>query len=332
MGKAAELIFAKHTRMKSRSTFGCQGFIYHWNSPLRETLTPLFDGYKAGLKIGDTESSALCLGFHVAHTFYAGLPLETDSVALMINLHIEFHHPNIHSELFLQVYLLAIKKLRNMELEENEKDFEDIQLLSIEDNNVPLHSYVESMKLEVKVFFGQWVEARDLLLETGDIRASLLGLFAGVRFTFIESLISLKAAQSSSGSTRRKWTSRALKSMKLIDRWKKKGNVNLTQCKHILDAELSVLRRKNEKAEESFQLAIAIASKNGFLQDQALSHELLGAYFGDQGNDDMRNYHMEQAITSYRNWGATAKVEQLMGQLTKVEQLPSFKLKGCVLM
>ena len=116
-----------------------------------------------------------------------------------------------------------------MELEENEKDFEDIQLLSIEDNNVPLHSYVESVKLEVKVFFGQWVEARVLLLETSDIRASLLGLFAGVRSTFIESLISLKAAQSSSGSTRRKWTSRALKSMKLIDRWKKKGNVNLTQ-------------------------------------------------------------------------------------------------------
>ena len=105
--------------------------------------------------------------------------------------------------------------------------------------------------------------------------------------------------------------------MKLIDRWKKKGNVNLTQCKHILDAELSVLRRKNEKAEESFQLAIAIASKNGFLQDQALSHELLGAYFGDQGNDDMRNYHMEQAITSYRNWGATAKVEQLWDNLPR---------------
>ena len=76
MGKAAELIFAKHTRMKSRSTYGCQGFIYHWNSPLRETLTPLFDGYVAGLEIGDTESSAQCLGFHVAHTFYAGLPLD----------------------------------------------------------------------------------------------------------------------------------------------------------------------------------------------------------------------------------------------------------------
>ena len=65
MGKAAELIFAKHTRMKSRSTFGCQGFIYHWNSPLRETLTPLFDGYKAGLKIGDTESSAWGFMLHI---------------------------------------------------------------------------------------------------------------------------------------------------------------------------------------------------------------------------------------------------------------------------
>lgn len=298
--------------MISRSTFGCQGFIYHWSLPLRESLTPLFDGYKVGLKIMDTESSSLCLGFHVAHTFYAGRPLKTDAVAKLINLHIEFHYPNMHNEMFLHLYLLAVRKVKNMDLEENERDFDDVRILAIEDNNLPLQRFVESLQIEINVYFGKWEEARDLQLQaTGDVREVLLGMHAGVRFTFFESLISLKAAQSSSGSTRRKWKRRGVKAMKLISRWKNKGNVNIIQCLHLLEAELLVLKGKNEKAEECFQSAIEVASERGFLQDKALCHQLFSTYFQHRGNDDMRVYHMEEAIKCYREWGASAVAEQL---------------------
>lgn len=260
----------------------------------------------------DTESSATCLGFHVAHTFYAGRPLKTDAVAKLINLHIEFHHPNLHNEMFLHLYLLAVKKVKNMDLEENERDFDDVRILAIEDNNLPIQRFVDSVQIEINVYFGKWEEARDLLLQkTGDVREVLLGMHAGVRFTFFESLISLKAAQSSSGSTRRKWKRRGVKAMKLISRWKNKGNVNIIQCLHLLEAELSVLKGKNEKAEECFQSAIGVASERGFLQDKALCHQLFSTYFQDRGNDDMMVYHMEEAIKCYREWGASAVVEQL---------------------
>lgn len=99
--------------------------------------------------------------------------------------------------------------------------------------------------------------------------------------------------------------------MKLISRWKNKGNVNIIQCLHLLEAELSVLKGKNEKAEECFQSAIGVASERGFLQDKALCHQLFSTYFQDRGNDDMMVYHMEEAIKCYREWGASAVVEQL---------------------
>ena len=315
MAKAAELIFAKPgmTRMKSRNTFGIQGFICHWTLPIRETLAPLIEGYRIGIEKGDAESAKLNLGFSVAHTFYAGHPLEADFVADMINLHIEFHHPDIHTELFLQIYLLAIKKLTNVDLEENEKDLDGIMKKASENfDNKAMQSYVYSMQVELEVFFGEWSKAADILIRAGDVYAILICPFAAVRYTFFAGLISLKAASSSIGMTRWKWKRRALKSIKLIRVWVEKGNVNIVHSLHLLEAELAVLNgSKSHEVQRSYTSAIAIAEKNEFIQDQALSNELASAYFARSGDNSLRDYHMENAIQCYSQWGATAKVEQL---------------------
>lgn len=100
--------------------------------------------------------------------------------------------------------------------------------------------------------------------------------------------------------------------MKLIQKWVRRGNVNLVHSLHLLEAELAVLDgNASRKAEESYKSAIAIASKNGFLQDQALSHELASLYFEGRGDDSRRDHHMEHAIQCYLAWGAMAKVAQL---------------------
>jgi len=316
MAKAAELIFAKPfaTRMKCRSTFGIQGFINHWTMPLRETLTPLTEGYQHGRDIGDFESAKLCLGFRVVHTFHAGISLNDDVFAEAINLHINFLHADIHTELFLQIYLLAIKKLCNIELEENEKDFDGIIKISNENfNNLPFIGYVNTMQLELYAFFGDWEEAKSLLLTTSDVRTVLKSVYPVARYTFFEGLICIKAAQSSVGVMDSwKWKRRALKSMKFIRRWMKLGNVNIIHCLHLLEAELAVLNGKSEKTvEDCYKSAIDIASKNQFIQDVALSNELASEYFDSRNKRSHSDYYLKQAIECYSKWGATAKVQQL---------------------
>ena len=316
MAKAAELIFAKPcaSRMKSRSTYGIQGFINHWTMPIRETLTPLAEGYQHGRDIGDFESAKLCLGFRVVHTFHAGISLNDDVFAEAINLHINFLHADIHTELFLQIYLLAIKKLCNIELEENEKDFDGIIKTSNENfNNLPFIGYVNTMQLELYAFFGDWEEAKSLLLTTSDVRTVLKSVYPVVRYTFFEGLICIKAAQSSVGVMDSwKWKRRALKSTKFIRRWMKLGNGNIIHCLHLLEAELAVLNGKSEKTVEDFyKSAIDIASKNQFIQDEALSNELASEYFGSRNERSRSDYYLKQAIECYSKWGATAKVQQL---------------------
>jgi len=316
MAKAAELIISTKpgaSRMKSRSANVIQGFINHWTIPLRETLTPLLEGYQAGRDSGDFESAKLCLGFRVVHTFHAGIPLNTDLIAEAINLHINFLHPDITTELWLQIYLLAIKKLCNIELEENEKDFDGILQATSEGDmsSLTMQCYIRTIQLELVAFFGDWEEAKSLLLTTADVRAVVQSTHPAVRYTFFEGLICLKAAQSLVGMMDSwKWKRRALKSMKFIRRWIKLGNVNIIHCLHLLEAELAVLNGKSEKrVEGSYKSAIDIAAKDQFIQDEALSNELASSYFGSRKNVSRRDYYLGNAIRCYSKWGATAKVE-----------------------
>lgn len=77
------------------------------------------------------------------------------------------------------------------------------------------------------------------------------------------------------------------------------------------EAELAVVNGKSQKAEESFKSAITVASRNGFVQDRALSHELASQMFASKGDDYWKNYHLDNAIRYYEEWGASVKASQL---------------------
>jgi hypothetical protein len=76
----------------------------------------------------------------------------------------------------------------------------------------------------------------------------------------------------------------ARKTLQLIQGWAKNGNVNVVHYLYILEAELAVLHGKNKNAKKSFNDAIATSSRDGFIQDRALAHELASAYFEAQGD------------------------------------------------
>eukprot|EP00984_Skeletonema_dohrnii_P013408 scaffold5549_cov79-Skeletonema_dohrnii-CCMP3373.AAC.11 len=140
-----------------------------------------------------------------------------------------------------------------------------------------------------------------------------------LRYTFLEALTYLKAAQSASGWKRRQMKKCARKTLQLIQGWAKNGIVNVVHYLYILEAELGMLHGngKNKNAKKSFNDAIATSSRNGFIQDRALVHELASAYFEAQGDDYWGNHHIECSKACYQEWGCGEKVEQLISRDVK---------------
>ena len=249
----------------------------------------------------------LQVGLRLAHLFYSGRPLCDSAVADTIALHVDNQHWDKYTELFLQIYFIAIKKLKGVESEDGERGFDDI----IEEANILFHARtlnraVFAIRLELHVLLGEWDQAEQLVSK--DDNAKGTGPFVGVRIIFLKSLVCLKSAQSSSGILSWKWKRRALKSYKLIRGWEKAKSGNITHALHILNAELAVLEVKYHRAQNYYKSAIAAAKTNGFLQDQALANELASVYFERRGLDSSRDRHLEAAIKCYSEWGAVAKV------------------------
>lgn len=190
-----------------------------------------------------------------------------------------------------------------------------------EHGNEMVRSYTTVVQLDLFILFGRWEDAKSLLNNCGDLRVTVWGLFHAVRFSFLEAFISLKVAQMETAlREKRKYKSRAKKTMKLIRKWLRKGNVNCLHTYHLLSAEYAVLIGKNKRAEENFKAAQITAGRSGWLSDKALAHEMAGLYHMKRADDYWAKYDFEQAHRTYRDWGATAKVSQLE------KEYPQFQL------
>ena len=313
MANAVELLLDKPgmERMKSRSNFTNHGMILSWTTPLHECLIPLLDGYQWGLENGDTESAMYNLMFRSWFLVYVGRPLGAVEQELQANCDLMVYSNQLSIKCWVLPYLILAKKLRGVKIDGDEKDFESLEKYCLEMRSFAHWATAIIVQLELLVFLSDWgAAAKNLGKE--DLRQFVPGLYPSVRFTFLEALIILKKAQNvKSFMKKRKLKKRALKSLKILRGWAKKGNVNVVHYVHLVEAQLAALEGKNNKAEEKYKSAIATATRNGFIQDRALSHELASEYFAATTNDYWKDYHLDNAIKSYTDWGASVKVAQL---------------------
>eukprot|EP00984_Skeletonema_dohrnii_P034357 scaffold33538_cov179-Skeletonema_dohrnii-CCMP3373.AAC.2 len=309
MARAAELILEK-PGMRSSATytkFLTQSFCYHWTSPLQDTIEPLLEGYQRGVEIGDNDRACYCLGGRSYNLFYVGRALDSIQKELEATVQVMTQLKQDESKLQIINLLTTVKKLRGIDVEAGDKILDSMLTTAASTGDVTLSSLVNVMKLEVFVFYQEWKEAIDLVQTAGNVRLFHSSTPTSVRYTFLEALTYVKAAQSASGWKKRQMKKCAHKTLHLIRGWAKNGNVNVVHHLFILEAELAVLDGKNKKAKESFSAAITTSSRNGFLHDRALAHELASAHFRAQGDDYWGNYHIECSKRCYQEWGCNKK-------------------------
>eukprot|EP00985_Skeletonema_marinoi_P002786 scaffold1149_cov173-Skeletonema_marinoi.AAC.6 len=315
MAKAAELIFEKPGMRSSAiyTIFVTQSFCYHWTSPLQDTIAPLLEGYQVGLELGDNDRACWCLIGRSYHLYFIGMELDSLQKELEATIPVLTQLKQDDTKVKIVTLLTTVKKLRGLlDAEAGDKILDSMLATAALADNVALSTYVNVMKLEVLVFYQEWKEAVDLVQKAGNVRLFLPSFFVSVRYTFLEALTYLKAAQSSSGWKKKQMKKCAHKTIHLIQGWAKNGNGNVVHYLYILEAELAVLHGKNKKAKKSFNDAITTSSRNGFIQDRALAHELASAYFKVEGDDYWGNYHIECSRECYKEWGCSVKVEQLL--------------------
>src|SRR5262249_48965826 len=69
---------------------------------------------------------------------------------------------------------------------------------------------------------------------------------------------------------------------------------------------------------------------NGFVQNEALAHELAAKFYLGRGLETPADAHLREARNCYRRWGADGKVRQLEGLYPGLAESASASLTGTV--
>ncbi|MDO8177169.1 MAG: diguanylate cyclase [Undibacterium sp.] len=96
--------------------------------------------------------------------------------------------------------------------------------------------------------------------------------------------------------------------------WAAIGPDNVTAKYLLVQAEIARYQQDMPLALRCYQQAIDAARDAAYINMQALSNELCGEYWLDQGQHRVAKVFLQDALSHYRQWGADGKVTQLIRQ------------------
>ncbi|WP_372366771.1 AAA family ATPase [Candidatus Uabimicrobium sp. HlEnr_7] len=101
------------------------------------------------------------------------------------------------------------------------------------------------------------------------------------------------------------------KNLGKLNTWKNNCPQNFAHKYFIVKSEIFRVRHDFLAAMKFYQQAIAETEKTGFTHQQALANELAAYMYLQLGIEDVAQMYLQQCISCYKKWGATAKVRQL---------------------
>lgn len=312
--------FGSHAN-RCRTLHVYNGMIRYWHEPLRNCLQPLEDVSKMAMEYGDFEYAALPLSVHGLYSVDAGADLQTWQEDLVRQASTIQFLNQPHTLEYIRVYQQACDNLMG---------------------NVDHPSRLEGRYFEYKNKLAEFQESGDLSLSTLSNEYSFWIAYMLGDLDYAYEIVSLHDLQNqmTGGFFREARTHLFNPVIRFEYALQNPDKINKSKLLRINRRKLSDLKRSSDicpanflnkysllqamftwyeeqdelKATEFFDRAILQASEQGFLQEQALASELCAKMHLASGRNNIASMYLEKALNTYRDWGATAKVELMKQQ------------------
>jgi predicted ATPase/C4-dicarboxylate-specific signal transduction histidine kinase len=93
----------------------------------------------------------------------------------------------------------------------------------------------------------------------------------------------------------------------------------------LISAEIARIEGRLQDAESLYEKAIASARDHGFIQNEAIAHEVAARFYLARGFETIADAYLRNARYCYLRWGATGKVEQLDQRYQLIAQEASLR-------
>ncbi len=303
-------------KFKARIWFIVESFIQHWKYHLRESLQPILQAYQTGLENGDIEYAAFSAYLYCVYLYFIGEPLKNVAGKMSSFLEVirQFKQQSILN--ILGIYVQTIYNLSS--------EVEDPHYLagSVYDETLMFPKHVAandqtalfclySNKMFLYYLFGNFDQAIICSEKTWSYIESAFSSVQANLYYFYDSLIRLAAVYTNKEGDWKAFLRKVSKNQKKLKKWADHAPMNFLHRWHLVEAERCRVLGKHQKSLEHYDLAISVAAKQEYIQDEALANELAAKYWLERGKHSFAMLYMKNALYLYQLWGAIKKVNLL---------------------
>ncbi|BDA70107.1 Serine/Threonine protein kinase and Signal Transduction Histidine Kinase (STHK) with GAF sensor [Calothrix sp. PCC 7716] len=304
------------TSFKSRAYFIVSSFIRHWREPLHDVIPSLLEGYRSGLESGDWECVALNLWIYSQYQYYAGQELQGLVEEMLAYRQVIGQVKQQATLLYHETYLQAVLNLlgqAKVPYHLQGEIFDAEQLIpSLErQNDLTGLFYTHLNQLYLYYLFEQNEQALQLAALLEKYRDGVCGFFSIPIWKYYDALIQIRCYPNAEPEQQALILERITAHQENLKGWATYAPFNHDHRWQLVAAETYRILEQKVEAIAHYDLAIASAHANRFIQDEALANELAAKFYLDWGKEKVAAGYMQEAYYCYSRWGAFAKVADL---------------------
>ncbi|MCG8366236.1 MAG: hypothetical protein MJA27_23235, partial [Pseudanabaenales cyanobacterium] len=304
------------TSLKAQISVFVYDLIRHWKDPIRQILQPLLEGYASGLETGDLEWASFSALIYCYHAYFmgrelSGLAVEMANYSEVIT--------TLKQEAALNYQEISRQAVLNL-LGESSEPCQLIGAAYDEAKMLPLHQeagdrtavcFLALNKLILCNYFGDFGLAHPTADLTREYLDGATGSIHWPIFHFHDSLVQLALFPQASSEAQNQILAQVETNQAKLRHWAQMGPMNHLHKFQLVAAERHRVLGEKIAAMELYDLAIAGAQDNEYIQEKALANELAAKFYLAWGREKLAQVFMSDAHYAYSRWGATAKVNQL---------------------
>ncbi|HSR37554.1 MAG TPA: adenylate/guanylate cyclase domain-containing protein, partial [Phnomibacter sp.] len=289
--------------------------IINWNEHVHNTLRPLQESYHIGMETGAIEFACINTNIYCIHAYLSGRPLErleqeTKAYSESFNQFKQETNFN-YNEVYRQPMLNFMGRSANpLVLTGEAYDEDKMMAQNTERNDKTGTFFIHFNKLILSYYFHEYERAASHAAESRKLLEAVLAKFEIPNHHLYEALM-LLALYPKAGTDKGKYLRRIKGNMRKMKTWARNAPENYQHKYDLLKAELLRINGNFNDARLLYDKAIKGAAANDYLHEAALGYELAGRFYMAQESEDLAEYYLKASYTTYREWGAQAKLRQM---------------------
>jgi PAS domain S-box-containing protein len=318
-GKLAVALMKKMgaPEMEAKVYHAVSAYINHLKEPIQRTMELSMTGYQSAMETGDFEFAGYNVYTYNKHSLLSGRGLKTtqkemsDFGAAIKRLKQET--PYHFNEIFHQAALNLMGKCNDPTMLAGDAYDEHEMLPKHRQANDHLAIiYYGFCKLMLCTLFGRNVEAMEYSDLVEKESFTLPGTpMAYTLFHYFDSLARLSELGECDEMKRDVHMKRVMENQEKLKFWAGHAPSNYLHKYHLVEAEIRRALGRHEEALVQYDIAIELANKSTYTNDEALANELTARYWLARERKELARPFIQKAHTCYLRWGALAKVSQL---------------------